>query len=95
MSRSELWRRRLEEQRASGETITSYCRRSGISKSSFEYWRGKLAVAVEQSKKEGTGRFVPVGVGAEGITIEHGGTTIRLSTTEHLGAVLEILHALA
>jgi hypothetical protein len=95
MSRCELWRRRLEEQRASGETIASYCRRSGISKSSFEYWRGKLELAVQHSKQENTGRFVPVGVGAEGITIEHGGTTIGLSTIEHLGAVLEILDARA
>jgi hypothetical protein len=95
MGKSELWRRRFEEHRASGETITSCCRRSGISKSSFGYWRGKLEVAVQHSKKEDTGGFVLVGVGADQITIEHGGTTIRLATTEHLRAVLEILHARA
>lgn len=60
--REQLWRRRIEEQRASGLTIRAFCLRHKLREPSFYFWRRTLAdrdrVAAESIKPA----FVPVAV---------------------------------
>lgn len=87
--KSEEWAKRISEQQKSGESITGYCRRTGVSKSSFDYWRVKLGM-------EGSGRFVSVTpVMTKEIVIEQGGITIRVPDVTFLAAILEVLNARA
>lgn len=81
------WLKRISEQRASGESIAAYCRRSGISKSSFEYWRAKL--------DRENGRFVTVTpVETKEVTIElKNGVMVRIPDLELLPSVLKVLDA--
>lgn len=39
----ERWRRILQEQRASGLSVTAFCRRAGVAYSGYYKWRRKLA----------------------------------------------------
>jgi len=90
IKKSEEWAKRISEQRKSGESITSYCGRTGVSKSSFEYWRRKLG-------HEDSGRFVSVApVETKDIIIQlGGGIIIRVPEVSLLPAVLEVLNARA
>ncbi|MCO6431168.1 MAG: transposase [Deltaproteobacteria bacterium] len=36
------WKRRVEEQAASGMSAAAYCRKHGIKENTFHYWRSKL-----------------------------------------------------
>jgi hypothetical protein len=45
-----FWRTHVEAQRGSGMNVATYCRREHISKSSFAYWRKKLADGEVQSE---------------------------------------------
>ena len=41
--KEEFWRRRLEAQAGSGLSIRTWCRRHGVQKSAFYWWRTRLA----------------------------------------------------
>ncbi|MDQ3331587.1 MAG: hypothetical protein M3552_13185 [Planctomycetota bacterium] len=53
--RAGFWRELIESHRQSGLSIEAYCRRRGVSTSSFFAWRSRLA-------EEATPRFLPVRV---------------------------------
>jgi len=36
------WRNRIERQRRSGQTITQFCKKEGVSTPSYHYWKRKL-----------------------------------------------------
>ena len=40
--RGELWRQRIAQQEASGESIRVYCRRQGLAEHAFYAWRQRL-----------------------------------------------------
>ena len=82
-SKVEQWQRLISEQASSGETITGYCRRVGVSTSSFDYWRTKIS-----GKKKG--EFVRVG-GAPLEVVLPSGVIIRVEK-EDLPGVLEALN---
>jgi hypothetical protein len=89
MTKRDEWSKRIAEQRESGESIAAYCRRVGISKPSFEYWRTKL--------KSDEGRFVSVSpVKPSEVTIElTNGAVIRVSDIGLLSQIIEVLNARA
>jgi len=43
--KAELWRKRIEDQRCSGQSIRSWCRASGTAEHSFYWWRGRLGLS--------------------------------------------------
>jgi len=42
------WRRLIDEQRASGESQSTFCRQRGLSVSTFQHWKRRLAEEAEQ-----------------------------------------------
>ena len=42
------WARIIEAQRQSGQTVVEFCRRRGIAKATFWYWRRRLATTEKQ-----------------------------------------------
>ena len=54
-----LWRERMAQHRASGETIAAYCQKHKLGQSTFSYWRHRLG-EVGKAAKLVTG-FVEVG----------------------------------
>ena len=51
LRRSEsAWRALIERQRGSGASIESFCRAEGVSRSTFERWRGILLSSDEMSR---------------------------------------------
>jgi len=61
MNNMDLWKSRISEWEASGESLAGFCKRTGIAYSSFGYWRkrlGKLPVRQE---------FLPVRIISEPI----------------------------
>ncbi|HET9831226.1 MAG TPA: hypothetical protein VFP91_05945 [Vicinamibacterales bacterium] len=43
LKRERTWRRHLERQRASGQTIRAYCRAHQLHETSFYFWRAEVA----------------------------------------------------
>lgn len=63
-AREQLWRQRVEEQRASGLTIRGYCERHQLREPSFYFWRRTLAERVRAAAAPAGPAFVPVEVPA-------------------------------
>lgn len=80
------WQQIIKEQRASGQSISAFCRERGISESSLAYWRSKL-----RCEKGGAEKFVRVDSTPELVELElTGGTKLRVKKDD-LKAVLEAL----
>jgi transposase-like protein len=91
----EQWRSWLEEQPATGLSITAFCRDRGISQNSFYVWRRKLAH--ELTNGQPAAEFVPVAViGNSEIMVELPcGATVRFAPHESTTRqVLSILNEL-
>jgi len=54
-----VWRRRLGQQAASGQTVRAWCRAYGVTEAAFYWWRRELARRDAENK---TASFVPVHV---------------------------------
>lgn len=39
---ADLWKRRLAEYKASGQSITAWCRENSVTEGQYHYWRRKL-----------------------------------------------------
>jgi hypothetical protein len=62
MEKERLWRRRIDQRRASGLSVLAFCAQHGLSSASFYHWRGVLERrAAEQPA------FVPVQVVADAL----------------------------
>ena len=46
----ELWRRRIAQQKASGQSIHAFCRDQTLSENSFYAWRKKLGGTMDKDK---------------------------------------------
>lgn len=58
------WRKHVERQRRSGESVREYCRAQGLHESAFYFWRRTIA---ERDREKSRAAFVPVVVqGAAG-----------------------------
>lgn len=56
-ARERQWRRHLERQRRSGESVRGYCRAQGLNESAFYFWRRTIA---ERDREKSRAAFVPV-----------------------------------
>jgi hypothetical protein len=56
------WRRWLEEQRSSGVSVRTFCRRHGLNESAFYQWRSRLAGRDGRGESGTSPLFVPVDV---------------------------------
>jgi len=50
------WRNRIERQRRSGQTITQFCKKEGVSTPSYHYWKRKLQDEQPAQQKKTTTR---------------------------------------
>ena len=50
------WKRLIEEQASSGETISSFCRERSLTKGSFSWWKTELRKGHQQPE----GSFIPL-----------------------------------
>jgi len=96
--RRSLWRQRLAEQRASGESVTSWCFRHDISLPTFYYWRRQLpdAPAPTPDVPAGWLALAPQTPTAATLTLRVGQVVIEVSAgfdPHLLGAVLTVLEA--
>lgn len=78
------WAKLIEAQRRSALTVVEFCRRRGLAKATFWYWRKRLVSAAK--KESGTGlaqRFLAVPivapVAAEHIEVNVGTMRVRLA----------------
>jgi len=55
--KEQLWRQRLDEQKKSDLSIVDYCRRDGISRASFHWWKKEIQKRNEEKKKPGDNAF--------------------------------------
>jgi len=58
--KAEVWRRRIEEQMASGQSIQAWCRASGLPAHSFCYWRGRLGLSPGPQHRQSRPSDAPV-----------------------------------
>ena len=105
-SRADLeayWRRLIEEQQQSGQTICGFCREQGLTESAFHFWKRELGVrrrkpATEKhASDEATPTFVPVSVigsMTSPITLELGGATLRIEAGVDISLLRTVLAAL-
>lgn len=56
-----LWRERMEQQVASGQTIKAYCHEQHIGKSTFSAWRRRLSMGDGTATNHATARFIEAG----------------------------------
>ncbi|MCG8456002.1 MAG: hypothetical protein MI919_06945 [Holophagales bacterium] len=61
-----FWRRALLAQRESGSTQTDFCRRNGLSLSTFQRWRRRIEEAVGESAEAPVTDFVELAIRSEG-----------------------------
>lgn len=54
-----LWRQRFQRQAASGQSVTAFCAREGVSLDRFYSWKRRLAVSSEAAARR-SDLFVPV-----------------------------------
>jgi hypothetical protein len=95
------WRRVIRRWEGSGQTISGFCRRQGVSEASFHAWRRRLRSPVTAGRRPG--RFVPVQLAGSpgalvlGDTIEivlGSGRRVRVGSavaSDALRKVLEVL----
>lgn len=48
-----IWMERLAEYKASGQSITAWCRENALSEGQYHYWRRKLARSQEIKRSNG------------------------------------------
>ena len=76
------WTRIIEAQRQSGLTVVEFCRRRGIAKATFWYWRKRLVTTAKQAQvAKPTHRFLAVPIVApvaERIEVDLGTMRVRL-----------------
>ncbi len=76
------WARVIEAQARSIYTVTEFCRRRGIAKATFWYWRRRLAATAEVPVSEApVAHFLPVPIvapGAEQVEVRAGTLRVRL-----------------
>lgn len=88
MDRREYWSKHCKLQEASGESQADYCRRTGISATSFSTWRRRIKRGSE------AGCFVAVGI-SEPIELVVGKVVIRVSPGSELSELRRIVDALS
>ena len=75
------WARLIEAQRQSDRTVVEFCRRRGIAKATFWYWRKRLATTEERELDARSARrflAVPLVASAERIEVDLGTMRVRL-----------------
>lgn len=76
------WAKIIEAQRQSDRTVVEFCRRRGIAKATFWYWRKRLATTAKQELvAKPAQRFLAVPImapAAAHIEVELGGLCMRL-----------------
>ena len=68
--RLEEWQAIIKGQRASGESIRTYCQNNGIKEASYYYWLKKIRRAAME-EKGGATTFVPVSLDDVKETVSH------------------------
>jgi len=68
--RLEEWQAIIKGQRASGESIRTYCQNNGIKEASYYYWLKKIRRAA-MGEKGGATTFVPVTLDNANETVSH------------------------
>lgn len=53
-SKSDVWRQRIEAQRASGQSVRAWCQASGMREQSFYWWRRRLSPPLARTESAGT-----------------------------------------
>ena len=75
------WARLIEAQRQSDRTVVEFCRRRGIAKATFWYWRKRLATTEKRELDARPARrflAVPLVASAERIEVDLGTMRVRL-----------------
>ena len=75
------WARLIEAQRQSDRTVVEFCRRRGIAKATFWYWRKRLATTEKRELDARPARrflAVPLVAPAERIEVDLGTMRVRL-----------------
>jgi hypothetical protein len=49
--KAEDWRRRIEDQRASGQSVRAWCLANGTREHSFYWWRARLGLSAENRRR--------------------------------------------
>jgi|APSaa5957512622_1039677.scaffolds.fasta_scaffold49141_3 hypothetical protein len=89
------WREIFSDWRRSGESQRAFCRREGISISSFGYWYGKLKdTGDEQRITKIDGFTSPISSGKNPIAARAGGVQVDLSGNESEELLIRVFRAL-
>lgn len=76
---AELWISRIDDYRASGETVVAWCKRQQVSPKQFYYWMRKLKKADQQMPPAGGSKWVALSVG-EPAPAEVPAISVRIGT---------------
>jgi hypothetical protein len=97
--REQIWRERVQQQQASGQSVREFCVGAGLSLPSFYWWRRELRKRDARRGAEYRPRFVPVRVTDAASVLEvvlGGGCVVRVGgrfDAAHLRAVVAALEA--
>ena len=85
--REAFWRRKFDDWRQSGQTITAFCREHGLTESAFHLWKRELRLqkkpghSTTNVRRPLAPRLVPVSIAAlptSALTLEVHGATLRI-----------------
>jgi hypothetical protein len=54
--KAEDWRQRIEDQRASGQSVRAWCQANGTGEHSFYWWRSRLGLSPRARRRPGRSR---------------------------------------
>jgi hypothetical protein len=49
--KADAWRRRIDDQRASGQSVRAWCEANGAQESSYYWWRSRLGLSSKKQKR--------------------------------------------
>ena len=87
-----VWAQRVQECRASGQSVAEWCEVNGISKYTYHEWQKKVFTAAEEAQKAAQPEFVEVVQGISGkavASINKKGLVVEIYSTEALIEVLK------
>ena len=79
---ADAWRRRVEDQRAGGQSVRAWCLANGIREHSFYWWRARLGLSPRQRHGSQRERATGMPPGFARVVVDGAGLVLRLKQRE-------------
>ena len=80
--KAEVWRRRIGDQRASGQTVRTWCKANDAREHSFYWWRARLGLSAGKGRPVRQARVRPAANGFAQVLVNASSADFRRAQTE-------------